>query len=270
MPELPEVETTKNKIMLTLQGQRILRIEVRQPHLRWVVSPQIMRLQNEKVHECSRRGKYIILKLDHGYLVIHLGMTGFFTILEAHIPASKHDHIDVILENGIILRYNDIRRFGSWQWFECLEDCVLIQNLGVEPLSDEFKSDYLFNCFKHKKVACKIAIMDSKIVVGVGNIYASEALFLAKIHPEIPANQLNMQQLDNLVSSIKAVLLKALKEGGTTIKDFKQPDGKIGYFVQQLSVYGRHGEKCYVCGTSITSKVLGQRNSFFCPVCQKK
>ncbi|MCV2509487.1 MAG: bifunctional DNA-formamidopyrimidine glycosylase/DNA-(apurinic or apyrimidinic site) lyase, partial [Neisseriaceae bacterium] len=236
--------------------------------LRWIVSPEIMRLKNETVHDLSRRGKYIILTLDHGYLVIHLGMTGFLKIVDANTPIGKHDHIDLVLEDGKILRYNDIRRFGSWQWFENIEDCILIQNLGVEPLSDDFNSAYLLNRFKTKKIACKIAIMDSKIVVGVGNIYASEALFLAKIHPETPANQLNIKQINDLVSSIKAVLLKALKEGGTTIKDFQQSDGKIGYFVQQLNVYGRQGKKCYVCGTLIESKVLGQRNSFFfCPAC---
>lgn len=270
MPELPEVETTTNKIKPCVKDNKIVCMVVRQTRLRWPVAKEIIALQQQKVLTLFRRGKYIIFKLDDGYLVVHLGMTGFLKIVEEYTPLEKHDHIDVMLADGKILRYNDVRRFGAWLWFERLEECVLLQKLGVEPLSDNFNLSYLIRCFQHKQVACKIAIMDAKIVVGVGNIYASEALFLAHIHPVLPTNTLNKRQINTLVVAIKNILTNAVLSGGTTIRNFQQPDGKIGYFVQRLNVYGRKGKECYVCRTLIESKIIGQRNSFFCPKCQRK
>ncbi|MFH4354863.1 MAG: bifunctional DNA-formamidopyrimidine glycosylase/DNA-(apurinic or apyrimidinic site) lyase [Neisseriaceae bacterium] len=269
MPELPEVETTKQQLELYLQQNTLLRCEVRRANLRWPVSPEISLLHHVPIRSLSRRGKYLVLSLEEGYILIHLGMTGFFKVLHTEVPPEKHDHIDLFLKCGTILRYNDSRRFGCWLWFEQLEQVKPLQHLGVEPLSEELSVDYLQRRFRGKKLGIKQAIMDAHCIVGVGNIYASEALFCARIHPLTPAGQLDACSLYRLIKAIRSVLEEALRSGGTTIRDFQQPEGKLGYFAQKLQVYNRAGKACRVCETVIENRRIGQRSSYFCPNCQK-
>lgn len=269
MPELPEVETSRLGISPYLIGNEIDHIEVRQSKLRWQVSDKIKTLKNEIILSINRRGKYLLIELKTGFIVIHLGMSGSLRILEQKKPPTKHDHIDLVLKNGGVLRYTDPRRFGSWLWAADPNHLSLINQLGVEPLSHEFTADYLIQHFKNRKMPIKNAIMNSHIVVGVGNIYACESLFFAKISPFKEAKSVTKQELDLLVQKIKEVLAKAIEKGGTTLKDFAQVNGKPGYFVQELMVYGRKGKPCFVCQTPIESAKIGQRNTFYCPNCQK-
>ncbi|MDD0823349.1 bifunctional DNA-formamidopyrimidine glycosylase/DNA-(apurinic or apyrimidinic site) lyase [Mannheimia sp. AT1] len=271
MPELPEVETSVRGVSPYLVGQTIKQIIVRQPKLRWVVSPEIMAMQNATIQAIDRRAKYLIIRTNQGDIIVHLGMSGSLSILQANQQntVGKHDHVDLITANGTILRYNDPRKFGCWLWAEQAENHELLQKLGPEPLSENFTSDYLFAKSRKKTTACKTFIMNNDIVVGVGNIYACESLFMAGIHPELAAQNLTKKQCERLVKVIKEVLTKAIIQGGTTLKDFIQPDGKPGYFAQVLQVYGRKGEECNDCGTLIETKIIGQRNTYFCPKCQK-
>lgn len=271
MPELPEVETSVRGISPYLVGQKIKQIKIRQAKLRWQVSPELSQMGGATISHITRRAKYLIVQTDKGDILIHLGMSGSLGILSEndYREATKHDHIDLITENGTILRYNDPRKFGAWLWAKNADECELIQRLGLEPLSDTFNADYLYKQSRNKTVAVKNFIMNNAIVVGVGNIYASESLFMAGIHPELAAQNLKPKQCERLVNVIKSVLNKAILQGGTTLKDFIQPDGKPGYFAQVLQVYGRKGETCNDCGSIIEAKIIGQRNSFFCPKCQR-
>ncbi|AUI66497.1 MULTISPECIES: bifunctional DNA-formamidopyrimidine glycosylase/DNA-(apurinic or apyrimidinic site) lyase [Glaesserella] len=271
MPELPEVETSVRGVSPYLVGQTIKQIIVRQPKLRWEISPELSEMQGARIQEIVRRAKYLILRTDKGDILVHLGMSGSLGILSVDDKslAGKHDHVDLVTENGVILRYNDPRKFGAWLWTDKAENSTLLMNLGPEPLSDAFTSGHLFEKSRKKTVAVKNFIMNNAIVVGVGNIYACESLFMAGIHPELAAQNLTRQQCERLVNVIKDVLTKAIIQGGTTLKDFIQPDGKPGYFAQVLQVYGRKGEECNDCGTIIEAKVIGQRNSYFCPKCQR-
>lgn len=269
MPELPEVETSRRGILPYLKGQNIADIIVRQPKLRWEVSPEISLAKGQQIIDVKRRAKYLIIELANGCIVIHLGMSGSLRILTAPKSPEKHDHVDLVLENGITLRYTDPRRFGSWLWNEQFANISQLQHLGPEPLSEEFNGDYLFKLSRQRKVPIKSWIMDNHIVVGVGNIYASESLFMAKINPNRQVNSLTKKELTELVSSIKVVLTKSIEQGGTTLKDFLQSDGKPGYFVQELQVYGRAGQNCFNCQTVIQPQKIGQRNTFFCEKCQK-
>ncbi|AAP95626.1 DNA-formamidopyrimidine glycosylase [[Haemophilus] ducreyi] len=270
MPELPEVETCLRGIEPYLAGQTIQQIVIRTPKLRWPISAELCAMSGAKILALSRRAKYLIIHTERGDILVHLGMSGSLTLLNSSQPtkASKHDHVDLITEAGIILRYNDPRKFGAWLWAKQAENYPLITKLGPEPLSDTFTSDYLFKKSRNKTVAVKNFIMNNDIVVGVGNIYASESLFMAGVHPELAAQNLTEKQCVQLRNVIQAVLTKAIIQGGTTLKDFTQPDGKPGYFAQVLQVYGRKGEECRECGTLIQAKVIGQRNSYFCPDCQ--
>lgn len=271
MPELPEVETSVRGVSPYLVGQSIKQIIVRQPKLRWMISSEIIAMQNATIQAIDRRAKYLIIRTDQGDIIVHLGMSGSLGILQEcqQKEVGKHDHVDLITQNGTILRYNDPRKFGCWLWAKQAENHELLRKLGPEPLSDNFNSDYLFAKSRKKTTACKSFIMNNDIVVGVGNIYACESLFLAGIHPELAAQNLTKKQCERLVTVIKAVLTKAIIQGGTTLKDFIQPDGKPGYFAQVLQVYGRKNEECNDCGTLIKTKVIGQRNTYFCPRCQK-
>lgn len=271
MPELPEVETSVRGISPYLIGKTIERIVVRQPQLRWAVSEELVQLKKARIRAVDRRAKYLIIRTDKGDILVHLGMSGSLGILntQADKAIGKHDHVDLITTDGIILRYNDPRKFGAWLWSECAEEHALLAKLGPEPLSDLFTADYLYTQSRHKTVAVKNFIMNNAVVVGVGNIYACESLFLAGIHPEMATQNLKSTQCERLVQVIKSVLHKAIIQGGTTLKDFIQPDGKPGYFAQVLQVYGRKGEACHDCGSRIEAKVIGQRNSFFCPRCQR-
>lgn len=268
MPELPEVEVSRMGITPHLQDQIIQKIDVRQPKLRWPVPEEIFQLQGQKINQIRRRAKYLLIDTDMGTAIIHLGMSGNLRVLDQFIPPNKHDHVDLTLTNGKVLRYHDPRRFGAWLWCEAGTEHDVMNHLGPEPLTDEFNAEYLFEKAQTRKVVTKQFIMDNKVVVGVGNIYASESLFGARVHPKTPANKLTLQQISLLVDEIKKVLARAITQGGTTLKDFNQADGKPGYFAQELQVYGKAGEPCPCCGEPIQEEKIGQRNSFYCDECQ--
>ncbi|GLO59623.1 formamidopyrimidine-DNA glycosylase [Vibrio sp. MACH09] len=268
MPELPEVEVSKMGITPHIKDQTIEEIIVRQPQLRWRIPDELQLLTGQKIVAIKRRAKYLLLVTPIGSIIVHLGMSGSLRILDGEHVAGKHDHVDLVLTNGKRLRYNDPRRFGSWLWQEAGEESQLLSNLGPEPLSDQFSCDYMRDRAQGKRVAIKQFIMDNKVVVGVGNIYASESLFSASIHPLTQAGKLTITQWDKLVFEIKQVLTTAIKQGGTTLKDFNQVDGKPGYFAQVLQVYGRAGEACPRCANDIQQIKIGQRNSYFCTDCQ--
>ncbi|CAK9886949.1 MAG: Formamidopyrimidine-DNA glycosylase [Candidatus Erwinia impunctatus] len=269
MPELPEVETSRRGIEPYLVGASIFEIIVRNGRLRWPVSEALYQLRNQPVRRVMRRAKYLLLDLPDGWIIIHLGMSGSLRVLPDTLPAAKHDHIDVVMSNGKVLRYTDPRRFGAWLWCDDLTTSSVLAHLGPEPLEEDFSADYLLERSANKRTAIKPWLMDNKLVVGVGNIYASESLFSAGIHPDRPAQTLTRQEAERLVMTIKAVLARSIAQGGTTLRDFLQSDGKPGYFAQQLQVYGRAGEACRACGTLIESKKQGQRSTFFCSHCQR-
>jgi len=268
MPELPEVETTKNGLDSLLSNKTISKVEILNPNLRWTVEQSIIsKLDNQTIRSFSRRGKYILFNLDKGHLMIHLGMSGKINVVNIDLPLNKHDHF-LLYFNNEIMRFNDPRRFGSIFYLESL-DHKLLNSLGVEPLEDSFHENYLFENSRNKTQNVKAFIMDSKIVVGVGNIYACESLFKAGINPKMKANKISKQRYSSLTNNIKEVLTKAIKAGGTTLQDFAKVDGKPGYFSQELSVYGRENENCYSCNGKIKRIVQNQRSTFYCPKCQK-
>ncbi len=271
MPELPEVETTRRGIEPHIHQQTIARFVVRQPQLRWPIEKHLTRsLKNQVIRKVERRAKYLLLTLEKGALIIHLGMSGSLRILQGSVPKpEKHDHFDVVLENGDVLRYTDPRRFGACVWQAHGEASRLLDHLGPEPLSEDFNGAYLYERSRKRKGPIKTFIMDQKVVVGVGNIYASEALFLAGIRPTKAAGSLSKPACLKLTNSIKTVLDQAIQQGGTTLKDFVGGDGKPGYFAQSLNVYGRAGLPCPACERPIQQLVLGQRSTFFCVHCQK-
>ncbi|OOF39250.1 DNA-formamidopyrimidine glycosylase [Rodentibacter rarus] len=270
MPELPEVETALRGVSPYLKGFMIEKIVVRQPQLRWAVSPELVALEKINILKLTRRAKYLIIHTDQGYIIGHLGMSGSVRIVPHDSPIDKHDHIDIVMNNGKLLRYNDPRRFGAWLWTKNLEEFHLFLKLGPEPLSDEFNAEYLFKKSRKKLTALKTFLMDNAVVVGIGNIYANETLFLCGLHPLKLATNLTRKQCELIVTTIKNVLSKAIEQGGTTLKDFLQPDGRPGYFAQELLVYGNKNKPCPKCGTKIESLIIGQRNSYICPHCQKK
>ncbi len=272
MPELPEVETTCQGIKPYLEQTQIQQVIVRQPSLRWPIDPDLPDLLNKQViQHVERRAKYILLQCENGILLIHLGMSGSLRVLPAAAAntPNKHDHVDIILNNDRLMRYTDPRRFGAILWTsDAISEHPLISHLGPEPLEKDFNSQYLYQQSRGKRCSIKTLIMNGKVVVGVGNIYANESLFLARIHPKTPAQALTQQQYDTLTTQIKCVLTKAIKAGGTTLKDFTQSDGKPGYFAQQLNVYGRKDEPCLHCGSIIQHYKETQRATFYCPLCQ--
>jgi len=270
MPELPEVETTRRGISPHLVNQTISKIIVRQRQLRWPIPTNLNRtLVGQTINAIDRRAKYLLLHTTNGTLIIHLGMSGSLRILPQQTPPTKHDHFDVLLENGYLLRLRDPRRFGAVLWSKAdpLQHKLLIQ-LGVEPLSQKLNGEYLYIKAKKKKLAIKQMIMDSHIVVGVGNIYANEALFLAGVLPSVPASKLSKIRMDTLANAIKKVLKNAIKSGGTSFRDFVQSDGRPGYFQQKLNVYNRSEQACVRCGNAITMVKQGQRATYFCSHCQ--
>lgn len=268
MPELPEVETSRRGIEPWVAGQTILRAEVRNARLRWPVDEEIIALRDRLVLSVQRRAKYLLLELDQGWIIIHLGMSGRLQVLLQPQPPENHDHVDLVISNGCVIRYTDPRRFGAWLWSDNLLTNRVLAHLGPEPLSDEFNGSWLYEKSRNKRTPIKQWVMDNKLVVGVGNIYASESLFVAGIFPGRTANSLSKEDASLLAQSIKVVLLRSIEQGGTTLRDFLQSDGKPGYFVQELQVYGRAGGPCRACGTSILATKHGQRSTFFCPQCQ--
>lgn len=269
MPELPEVEVSRMGITPHAKDQVVTKLEVRQPKLRWPVPDTLFNIEGQTIRAVKRRAKYLILETDIGYALVHLGMSGSLRVLPEATPAGKHDHVDLHLSNGKVIRYNDPRRFGAWLWQEKGDDHPVLEKLGPEPLTDDFTGDYLLEKAKGKRTAIKPFIMDNAVVVGVGNIYANESLFTSKIHPTRPAGLLTHEEAQTLVAEIKAVLAMAIRQGGSTLKDFTQADGKPGYFAQELRVYGKQGKPCPVCGEVLESVKIGQRNTVFCPACQK-
>ncbi len=269
MPELPEVETTRRGIEPWLAQQTLTGWQVRNPRLRWPVDIPAA-LKGQSIEAVRRRGKYLLICFTSGTLIIHLGMSGSLRILEPQTPLLVHDHVDLMLSNGKVLRFNDPRRFGCvlYQPGDAPDRHALLASLGPEPLGNEFSGAYLYHKSRNRKVAIKNFIMDAKIVVGVGNIYAAEALYLAGIRPATGAGRIPRFGYERIADGIRHVLRKALAEGGTTLRDYVGSDGQPGYFRQQLNVYGRQGKACRRCNTVLKLQILGQRSSVYCPSCQ--
>lgn len=271
MPELPEVETTRRGIEPHIKNRAVTDVVVRQSQLRWPVPRGLkQKLVGHKIEKVERRAKYLLLRFAHGTLILHLGMSGSLRIVKADSTVGKHDHFDLVFDNGKALRLTDPRRFGAVLWTkDDPDEHELLRSLGPEPLGNKFNSDYLLQRSRGRKATIKQFIMDGKVVVGVGNIYASESLYLAGINPKTAAGKVSRERLERLVTAIKQVLTEAIKQGGTTLRDFVGGDGKPGYFAQQLTVYGREGKPCPGCGKPVKQMVLGQRASYYCPHCQK-
>jgi len=270
MPELPEVETTCRGIECHLVGQKITNVVVRNPRLRYPVDNKIKRiLTGLKIKKVIRKGKYIVLLCKDGAIIIHLGMSGSLRISSPEETSGAHDHIDVLFTNGQILRYCDPRRFGLFMWVnEPIDQHKLFSRMGVEPLSDQLDMAYLYTQSRRRSLSVKQFIMNNQIVLGVGNIYASESLFRAGIHPLRAANRISKQRYAVLVEEIKKVLDEAIAAGGTTLRDFVGGDGKPGYFKFALRVYGRVEEPCLQCGSNIKSCRQGGRTTYYCSACQ--
>ena len=271
MPELPEVETTRRGIEPYLLDQQIRRIDIRNRQLRWPVSPRLQTdARKALIHAVGRRAKYLLINTDHGCIIIHLGMSGSLRIVDTDVPAGKHDHIDIVLSSNKVLRFRDPRRFGAvfWTRDNPLAHKRLI-GLGPEPLQDDFNSAYMQDIARGRKQAIKPFIMNSNIVVGVGNIYACEALFQAGINPKTAAGKLSRTRWQKLVAAIKSVLDTAISQGGTTLRDFTGSDGQPGYFAQSLNVYGRQGEPCIQCQRPVRRISQAQRSTFYCSHCQR-
>ena len=269
MPELPEVEVCRLGISPHLLQQTVSDVVIRTPKLRWPIPKEVTNLIGQKIEQVERRAKYLLIKVKTGTLVLHLGMSGTIRILEQNISPVKHDHFDMVLANNKVLRLNDPRRFGAVLWFiDHIDEQGLLTKLGPEPLSDDFDHGHLFKKAKNRKVPIKTFLMNNHIVVGVGNIYANEALFLAGIAPTALAGTISEPRFNRLTDIIKQVLSAAIKQGGTTLKDFTQVDGKPGYFAQSLLVYGRGGELCTQCKETLIEIRQSNRSSVFCPSCQ--
>ena len=243
---------------------------MRDRRLRWPIPDDIEdNLAGQTIRSLRRRAKYLLFEMDNGTAMLHLGMSGSVRIIDWNEPAAKHDHVDIQLIGGKAMRFRDPRRFGSFLWTENLDDHPLIRNLGPEPLGEDFDGDYLWARARGRRVAIKQLIMNAAVVVGVGNIYASESLFVAGIHPKRRSDRIAKKRMLGLADAIKNVLGRAIKAGGTTLNDFRGSDGEPGYFQQSLDVYGREGEACHSCKTPITAIVLGQRSTFYCKTCQR-
>ncbi|MBI5890111.1 MAG: bifunctional DNA-formamidopyrimidine glycosylase/DNA-(apurinic or apyrimidinic site) lyase [Nitrosomonadales bacterium] len=271
MPELPEVETTLRGIAPHLRNQRIADVVVRNPRLRWPIPEKLPELlRGHTVHGLQRRAKYLLVAFDHGTLILHLGMSGSLRILPVGTAPQPHDHFDLVLDDGQMLRLRDPRRFGAVLWHEGdVAQHPLLADLGPEPLQAGFDAEYLYAATRKRKAAIKQVIMDNHVVVGVGNIYANEALFRAGIRPQRAAGRLGREDCARLGNSVKEVLRAAIRKGGSSLRDYVDSDGKQGYFQQHYFVYGRTGESCRRCGSIIRQLRQGQRSTFYCPKCQQ-
>jgi formamidopyrimidine-DNA glycosylase len=270
MPELPEVETTRRGLLPHVVGRSIQDVVVRNPNLRWPVPRDLRRrLRGERVRDVRRRGKYLLFDLPRGHLLVHLGMSGRLTVVPARSAPRKHDHVDLVLDDGRALRYHDARRFGAVLWLDSpAEDHALLSGLGLEPLEASFSGDALRARAKGRRVSIKQFLMNSAIVTGVGNIYASEALFHAGIHPSRSAGGISRPRWERLAKSIRSTLESAIDSGGSTLRDFVTIDGRPGEFQHRHAVYGRAGKACPTCKGKIRSLRQGQRSTFYCPRCQ--
>ncbi|MGH8502688.1 MAG: bifunctional DNA-formamidopyrimidine glycosylase/DNA-(apurinic or apyrimidinic site) lyase [Gammaproteobacteria bacterium] len=271
MPELPEVETTRAGIAPHLTDRRVVRVDIRQPMLRWPVPADLARnLEGQTIKAVTRRAKYLLLHAGNGAALMHLGMSGSLRVLDAGVPPQLHDHIDIVLDSRKVLRLRDPRRFGALLWVTGDPHAhPLLQRLGPEPLDEALDGDYLYRQARGRKVAVKNFIMNSRVVAGMGNIYANEALFLAGIHPARAAGRISPLRYWLLAHAIKLVLQRAIDYGGTTLRDFVREDGKPGYFRHELRVYGKAGSSCADCGWPITLRVIGHRSTFYCGKCQR-
>lgn len=269
MPELPEVETSRRGIEPWLVHATITGVRVRDRRLRWPVPRGIeARLRGQVIESVGRRAKYLLINTHHGAAILHLGMSGSVFIVDHGTPAGVHDHLDIELDTCKALRFRDPRRFGCFLWSVRPLEHPLLRGLGPEPLGDEFDGDYLWRISRGRKVSIKQFIMNARIVVGVGNIYASESLFVAGIHPKRAAGRIARHRYDALATAIRDVLARSIRSGGTTLRDFYGGDGEPGYFRQQLEVYDRDGEHCRRCDTPIRTITQGQRSTYYCMTCQ--
>jgi len=270
MPELPEVETTRRGIEPHLLGRTVTAVTLRAVKLRFPLEESLCRiLPGRSFSEVSRRGKYLLLKMNGGTLLIHLGMSGHLHLSAPGSPAGKHDHFELELGDSNLLRLNDPRKFGAVLWLEGDPGChPLLAGLGPEPLDDDFSPSYLYKISRNRSLAIKLLLMNSRLVVGVGNIYANEALFQAGIAPQRAGGSLSLSECERLVTAVKTVLSEALLRGGTSLRDYVDVDGNPGYFGLNLQVYAREGELCTVCGTPLLQSRLGGRATCWCPLCQ--
>jgi formamidopyrimidine-DNA glycosylase len=280
MPELPEVETTRRGLAPHLEGHRIIGVTLRRPDLRWPIPREIETLlPSQTILSIRRRAKYLLMDTDAGSALWHLGMSGSMRVLPASTPLQAHDHVDMLIEArriegrgkaaAKVLRFNDPRRFGSLLWQPVGETHELLRDLGPEPLSDDFSGELLFERSRNRKVPVKAFLMDQKIVVGVGNIYAAEALFAAGVSPLRAAGKVSRERYEAIAQEIRRILAYAIARGGTTLRDFISPDGAPGYFEQELSAYGRGGEPCPRCGRPLKQAMLAQRATVWCGHCQR-
>lgn len=270
MPELPEVETTRRGIAPHVIGRRVLACELRRPDLRWPIPAEIAELlPGQRIRDVTRRAKYLLLDVERGSAIFHLGMSGCLRVLPDTTPAALHDHVDLLIEGGSLLRLTDPRRFGCLLWQSTGEVHPLLAGLGPEPLSEDFYGDYLYRLSRGRRGPVKTFLMDQAVVVGVGNIYAAESLFDAGIDPRRAAGRVSLARYRRLAAAVKGILAHAITRGGTTLRDFLSPDGAPGYFEQELKVYGREGLPCRRCTAPLQGLRLGQRATAFCPRCQR-
>jgi len=270
VPELPEVETTCRGIEPHILDRQVKSLRVRNGRLRWPVPADLSdHILSQTVQAVERRAKYILIHFASGDLLIHLGMSGSLRVLPESAPVGKHDHVEIVFDSGMMIRLTDPRRFGAVLWQPLGEVHRLLGHLGPEPLTEAFDVDHLAKACKGRSQAIKLLIMNAQVVVGVGNIYANEALHNAGIDPRRAAGRISRQRLARLVDEIKRVLSYAIQRGGTTLRDFLASDGKPGYFAQELNVYGRGGEPCKACNNALKEVRLGQRSTVFCNQCQR-
>lgn len=270
MPELPEVETTRRGIERHLLGRRITALTLRRPDLRWPIpATELQAMQDAEILAVRRRAKYLLVDVAAGSALVHLGMSGMLRVLPADVAIGPHDHVDLALDDGRVLRFTDPRRFGCLLWQAARTTHPLLAGLGPEPLDDGFDGAYLFRASRGRRGPVKPFLMDQSVVVGVGNIYAAEALFEASIDPRRAAGRISLARYEALAAAVKRILAHAIERGGTTLRDFLNPDGAPGYFEQELFAYGREGQPCKRCGAPLRALRLGQRATAFCARCQR-
>ncbi|MGH8581892.1 MAG: bifunctional DNA-formamidopyrimidine glycosylase/DNA-(apurinic or apyrimidinic site) lyase [Gammaproteobacteria bacterium] len=271
MPELPEVETIRRGIASFLIGRHIIAVTLREPRLRWPVPADLARLtRGGTITDVLRRGKYLLLALPPGWIIIHLGMSGSLRVLARDTAPARHDHLDLVLDNGLCLRLRDPRRFGAVLWVRGAPfEHPLLAELGPEPWDPAFNGDYLYAKSRGRRLAIKNFIMDAHVVAGLGNIYANEALHASGIHPARAAGRIALARYASLADQVRAVLSRAIDAGGTTLRDFVDSNGRPGYFAHDLQVYDRAGQRCPRCATRLRGRRIGQRSAFYCPRCQR-